>query len=49
MRDYANYLRSDDAVTDDFLSEGVTFEESLELMDKVADAVDQYVDRHLTA
>lgn len=39
MRDYADYLRSDQAVTDDFLSEGMTFQECLELMDKVAEVV----------
>lgn len=43
LRQYAAYLRSDEAVTDDFLGEGVTFEEAMTMMDHTAQAVDEYV------
>lgn len=42
---YAAYLKSDEAVTDDFLGEGVTFEEAMIMMDHTAKAVEEYVAR----
>jgi hypothetical protein len=43
MLQYAAYIRSDEACTDDFLQEGMTFEEAIALMDAVATAVEAAV------
>ena len=42
LRAWAKHIRSDDASTDEFLFEGMTFQECLDLMDHVAKAVDNY-------
>jgi len=43
LRDFARHVRSDQASTDEFMVESMTFPECLELMDHVAAAVDEYV------
>lgn len=48
LMEYADHLQHEDAVTDDFLTEGSTFQEVLELMDAVADAVRYYVTHRLS-
>lgn len=35
LKEYANHLTGDDACTDDFLFEGMEFDEATELMDEV--------------
>ncbi len=39
---FAAHLESDDASTDEFLFEGMTFQEALELMDITAKAIREY-------
>jgi hypothetical protein len=43
MSEFARHIRSDNANTDEFLHEGMTFIECVELMDEVATAVEKYV------
>lgn len=42
LREWARHIRSDDATTDEFLVEGMTLIECIELMDHVARAVEAY-------
>lgn len=46
LKDYAKYIKSDEACTDDFLAEGTSFVEVEQLMDHVAKAVEEYVQNH---
>lgn len=39
---YAKHIVSDDAIVDEYTGEGMTFDETLELMEHVAIAVEQY-------
>lgn len=42
---FARHIRGDEASTDEFLTEGMSFGECLSLMDHVANAVEQYAKR----
>lgn len=45
LLDFARHIRSDDANADEFLVEGMSFPDCIALMDHVARAVEQYVER----
>lgn len=45
LMDFARHVTSDAANTDEYLAEGMTFDEALSVMDHVGKAVTQYVVR----
>lgn len=44
MLGYASHIRSDEANTDEFMTEGMTFQDCIDLMDHVAKAIVRYVE-----
>jgi hypothetical protein len=46
LRDFSKHIKSDNASTDEFLVEGMSFGDCLKMMDHVSKAVEEYVVRN---
>lgn len=46
LKDFSLHLSDGDINTDEFLVEGMTFQECIELMDHIATAIERYVITH---